>query len=314
MVEDAGTTHRLAADYVSSTSTTRHMAAITRDLSAARAAYASGDIDASKQAHGMSCSEAGHDGKPQSVFGRSVVVGGYEGMLITSVLLVVASQSGLPLHTNLQIVLSCLVALSLAAGMRDYIQLRSDYAHYHREKKREEWELKHCPEGEKKEMIELYVGKGMSEQDATTVIETMSKYDEFFVDVMMCQELVMIPPETNILINAVATSLSCVVFGLLPVAVVAGCRIVARSASFSTLIPSVLSMSYHPVFVAVTTAAVTTLSLSAVNARVRPSHSRWTWLMLTAASYCVVAVLSHYVSVPMTRVVSWLLTTLQLES
>jgi hypothetical protein len=38
-------------------------------------------------------------------------------------------------------------------------------------------------------MIELYESKGMSKEDATTVIQTISKYKELFVDIMMVQEL-----------------------------------------------------------------------------------------------------------------------------
>lgn len=39
------------------------------------------------------------------------------------------------------------------------------------------------------QMIDIYVAKGMSKEDATLVITTMSKYKDFFVDVMMQQEL-----------------------------------------------------------------------------------------------------------------------------
>lgn len=38
-------------------------------------------------------------------------------------------------------------------------------------------------------MIDIYVNKGMSKEDATQVITTISKYKDFFVDVMMQQEL-----------------------------------------------------------------------------------------------------------------------------
>ena len=38
-------------------------------------------------------------------------------------------------------------------------------------------------------MIEIYMNRGMSKEDATLVIETMAKYKDFFVDTMMQQEL-----------------------------------------------------------------------------------------------------------------------------
>lgn len=39
------------------------------------------------------------------------------------------------------------------------------------------------------QMVDIYTGKGMTREDATLVIETMAKYKDFFVDVMMQQEL-----------------------------------------------------------------------------------------------------------------------------
>ena len=57
------------------------------------------------------------------------------------------------------------------------------------ERKREEWEMNNYPEGEIREMIDIYESRGMSPQDAKLVIETMAKYKDFFVDVMMQQEL-----------------------------------------------------------------------------------------------------------------------------
>ena len=38
-------------------------------------------------------------------------------------------------------------------------------------------------------MVEIYMNRGMSKEDATLVIETMAKYKDFFVDTMMQQEL-----------------------------------------------------------------------------------------------------------------------------
>lgn len=46
-------------------------------------------------------------------------------------------------------------------------------------------------------MIEIYEKKGMSNEDATLVINTMSKYKDFFVDVMMQQELELQVPEED---------------------------------------------------------------------------------------------------------------------
>jgi hypothetical protein len=64
------------------------------------------------------------------------------------------------------------------------------------EKDREEWEMKNNPEGEIEEMIELYMGKEFTREDATVIITTMAKNNKFFVDHMMvygCTSLSSIP-------------------------------------------------------------------------------------------------------------------------
>ncbi len=44
-------------------------------------------------------------------------------------------------------------------------------------------------------MIQLYIAKGLSKQDAETVIKILSKDKKFFVDMMMKEELELLPPD-----------------------------------------------------------------------------------------------------------------------
>jgi hypothetical protein len=48
-------------------------------------------------------------------------------------------------------------------------------------------------------MIELYVSKGFSEHEASTVINTMAKHPEFFVNHMMVEELGIMPPNAAVI-------------------------------------------------------------------------------------------------------------------
>lgn len=68
--------------------------------------------------------------------------------------------------------------------------MRAQYNDYvKKELEREKWELENYPEGEMVEMIELFQRRGMSREDAEEVIVRMAKYKNFFINLMMTEEL-----------------------------------------------------------------------------------------------------------------------------
>lgn len=82
-------------------------------------------------------------------------------------------------------------------GVGEFLSSKANNEWILNEKKREEWELENYREGEIQEMIDIYESKGLSPEDAKLIIETMAKYDDFFVDIMMQQELELQVPEEN---------------------------------------------------------------------------------------------------------------------
>lgn len=50
-------------------------------------------------------------------------------------------------------------------------------------------ELNNFPEGEKREMVDIWRSKGLRERDARALINIMCRYETFFVDIMMTEEL-----------------------------------------------------------------------------------------------------------------------------
>ena len=82
-------------------------------------------------------------------------------------------------------------------GVGEFLSSKANNEWILSEKKREEWEMENYREGEIQEMIDIYVGKGLSRADAKLVIETMAKYEGFFVDLMMQQELELQVPEDD---------------------------------------------------------------------------------------------------------------------
>jgi len=157
---------------------------ISRDLPTARKAFEDGNKEMSRQAHNTpkpAYTEPGHNGV-EGTFRMCLLLGGFEGIVASTVIIAALSSINVPIPTLLSVAIGCLVALSTGFGLRDFIRYRSDVRHYQRERSREKWELENFPDGERKEMVELYVSKGLREEDARKAIETMSKrgYEEFF--------------------------------------------------------------------------------------------------------------------------------------
>lgn len=189
----------------------------SRDIAAAKDAFESGDAAASKAAHDAN-GEAGHAGEAGK-YVKSLVFGGLDGTITTFA--VVAASKGGGLSTNVVLLMSManLIADGLSMGVGDYLSSKAELEYARTEKRRERWELENYPEGEKREMIELYMARGMSEEDATSVITTLAKYKNFFLDLMMVEELGLMPPDESDspAKNGLVTFCSFALFGFVPV-------------------------------------------------------------------------------------------------
>jgi VIT1/CCC1 family predicted Fe2+/Mn2+ transporter len=126
-----------------------------------------------------------------SEFVRSIVFGALDGILTSFG--IVASIYGSDMAANVVILLgfSNVIADGIAMGVGDALSAKAENDHVLAERRREAWEYDNYREGEIKEMIELYVSKGFSTEDASKVIRIMAqeKYKDFFIDHMMLQEL-----------------------------------------------------------------------------------------------------------------------------
>ena len=172
----------------------------SRNLSDARTAYSQNDAAASLRAHSAppttSPSEGGHSTSYNDT-AMAVTMGMYKqaskGTLF-SLILISALAPRLPWAA----VFWTLASLSLAGGVVVYLLASMDHSIeaqvYDRERRREAWELKNYRKGEVDEIIELFESRGLSHEDASIVVNKMATYDEFFVDLMMAEELMMVKP------------------------------------------------------------------------------------------------------------------------
>lgn len=73
-------------------------------------------------------------------------------------------------------------------------------------------------EQEIEEMIQLYMDRGLSRQDAETIWRILGKYPQAFLDVMMVEELHLLPPDEDEVPwkSGVVTCIAFMIFGAIP--------------------------------------------------------------------------------------------------
>lgn len=82
-------------------------------------------------------------------------------------------------------------------GFGDALSTQAEIDYNNSERKREKWEMDNNMDGEIDEMIAIYMKKGISKADANTMIRTLAKYPDAFLDHMMVEELSLMPPDED---------------------------------------------------------------------------------------------------------------------
>jgi len=190
---------------------------ITRNLEKAREAWLRRDPAASRAAHSAAApTVAGERHAKSGRYIKSVVYGGLDGIVTTFA--VVAGVNGASLSAGVVLILGFanLVADGLSMAIGDYLSTKSEQEYQKAERAREVWEVEHFPEGEKKELVELYEAKGIPAGDARQMVETVARHPKAWVDIMMVEELGILADEESPLKNALTTFVSFAVFGFMP--------------------------------------------------------------------------------------------------
>lgn len=191
---------------------------ITRSLEKAKEAFRTRDLAASVAAHSVPHSVAAAESHTQAQgrYIKSVVYGGLDGIITTFA--VVAGVAGASLSAGVVLILGFanLIADGISMAIGDYLSSKSEREYEAAERKREAWEVEHYPEGEKKELVEIYEGKGVNHDDAKAMVDIIAKNPRAWVDIMMVEELGIVGGEDSPLGNAMATFFSFALFGFIP--------------------------------------------------------------------------------------------------
>ena len=192
----------------------------------ARQAYGRGDRAAASAAHDSDriarAAQEEHGGEGDQYLG-DLVYGGLDGVVTTFA--IVSGVVGASLGPDVILILGLANLLadgfSMASGA--YLSTKSEQEVYHREEERERWEVEHYPDGERSELLEIYLQRGFSKDEAAQLVDIQSREPERWVKAMMVDELRMIPDERKPMTSAGATLGAFVLAGSLPLlAYVAG--------------------------------------------------------------------------------------------
>lgn len=157
--------------------------------SLAHTAFENNDPPSSRTAHEGASSEPGHElDSALSVAGMWGVIEGSSSSVALLAALYCAGAPG-PLAARVAAVAS--VGGAAASAARGWARCALEHATYRRERAREEWELAHYEEGERKEVVDLWVSRGVSRAHAETATAALAGYKDVFVDIMMDQEVLL---------------------------------------------------------------------------------------------------------------------------
>ncbi|MEK7131505.1 MAG: VIT1/CCC1 transporter family protein [Patescibacteria group bacterium] len=189
---------------------------ITRNLEEARNAYRHHDPEASRKAHQSGNAPEQHQtGHGQYI--KSFVYGGLDGIVTTFA--VVAGVAGANLSASVVLILGVanLIADGISMAFGDYLSTKAENEYMAAERARETWEVRNYPDGEKREMAEIYAEKGIPKPDAMAIVDIMSKHEKAWVDIMMVEELGLVEHRESPVKNALVTFSSFIFFGSIPV-------------------------------------------------------------------------------------------------
>lgn len=193
--------------------------AASRDLEGARDAYKTGDVEASKAAHAalINASPEKHGGTA-SEYLKSIVFGGLDGIITTFAIVAASSGGGFSTSVILMMGFANLIADGISMGFGDFLSSKAELDFAKLEYERETWEVENCIEGEVKEMVEIFEKKGMTYEEASTVINVFARHKKMFVDLMMVEELgIMAPdPDDSPAKSGLVTMFSFFAFGSIP--------------------------------------------------------------------------------------------------
>lgn len=183
----------------------------------ARKAYESKDIEATKGAHTAEAIKGSSEHhKASGSYVGDFVYGAIDGSVTTFA--VVSGVAGAALSANIVIILGLanLLADGFSMAVGNYLSSKSNVEFIERERKREEWEIKHYPKGEVEEIRQIFIKKGFKGKNLEDAVKTITSNKKVWVDTMMADELNLMEEKTSPVKKGAVTFVSFALVGFIP--------------------------------------------------------------------------------------------------
>lgn len=144
------------------------------------------------------------------------VYGGIDGSITTFA--VVAGSTGANLDPSVIIILGFanLFADGFSMSVGNYLSTKSSLEQYEKQRQKEIWEIENLPEVEKEEIREIYRQKGFEGELLEKIVDVITSNKERWLDVMMKEELEMVPEKKPPIKTAAVTFISFIAIGFIP--------------------------------------------------------------------------------------------------
>lgn len=144
------------------------------------------------------------------------VYGGIDGSVTTFAVVAGAAGAGLEPRIVLILGFANLFADGFSMSVGAFLSAKSSLAMYHKHRRREYWEIDHLRDAEVEEIRQIYRNKGFEGELLEQVVARITEDKDRWVDVMMKEELEMIPESKSPGMIGLATFISFFLVGLLP--------------------------------------------------------------------------------------------------
>lgn len=126
---------------------------------------------------------------------RDVVIGMSDGLTVPFALAAGLTGAISQTHVIVTAGVAEIAAGSIAMGLGGYLAARGDAEHYAHERAREEEEIVTMPDAEAQEVRDIFKTYGLSDTESTTVVDSLRRRPNDWVDFMMRFELGLEAPE-----------------------------------------------------------------------------------------------------------------------